>query len=930
MLTTVLLLSAGVGAFECREAFDYPDGAEGAPRWFAESVAWEVKDGALEYDAGAKTFAILEEAPHGRRVTIEATVTIEERRDTDWAVAGVALRRDGNHFWHLALIEAPDAQGNRRYVELCEMLDGGWLSESAEASRLTRLHEEGHAFPWQYGQPYRLRLTATPERIDGFVLDKAGVPRAHLAYAFDNRAVTAGQPALHCAQFRACFDDVVAVVEDTVPPPALTSAECPPYGVRSHSDVTAPATGFFYPKEINGRWWLIDPEGRGFYMVGADHVSYYVHWCEQLGYAPYARNMRAQYGSEEKWAVATAERLADWGFNTLPANHSGHLRHRDFAHIEFLSLGSAFSGVDDLCPKIHWTGFPNVFSPKWARHCDKVARRICAPNQNDPWLIGYFLDNELEWFGKNHQPWGLFAEAWKKPAAHTAKQAWVAFLREGLESPAAFEEHWGVAVDTFEALAAHVEPAGPLTEKARDMARQWVRRVAEQYFRTCAEAIRGRDPNHLILGCRFAGDAPDVWDVAGQYCDVVSFNMYPRVDVDRGVPPSVVETIEGWHGRAGKPLMITEWSFPALDSGLPCTHGAGMRVATQAQKAKCFTHFQTLMFSLPFMVGSNYFMWVDEPALGIASTFPEDSNYGLVNEQGEPYEELTQAARALNAQVYALHAAAERPQPARPPLLAGWVTELPQRKLPVPERGVYVSTGSLRLDGPTDEGHAWRLHRRGRLLAHLYPLLHQVTSESRWVPSNTARIVDLRRGDRTTVIDMELAHVVDRSQPVQAPEERPRAFRSLWRFHVPRDDSGWMATRCLWVENTDDGPWRLKEVFHYVDPRIGGAPDADVPLLADIPNYFRHGAAWVDTDAGLGVGCWYADDDAFGCRYWLDPAGGHHADLRQPVDVTLQPGQRHEMEPQPAFVFSIEDTSLAGFARALDALAKAVLKPPSQ
>jgi len=57
------------------------------------------------------------------------------------------------------------------------------------------------------------------------------------------------------------------------------------------------------------------------------------------------------------------------------------------------------------------------------------------------------------------------------------------------------------------------------------------------------------------------------------------------------------------------------------------------------------------------MVGSDYFMWVDEPALGISSTFPEDSNYGLVNEKDEPWPELTQTATRVNGQVYDLHQA---------------------------------------------------------------------------------------------------------------------------------------------------------------------------------------------------------------------------------------------------------------------------------
>lgn len=88
---------------------------------------------------------------------------------------------------------------------------------------------------------------------------------------------------------------------------------------------------------------------------------------------------------------------------------------------------------------------------------------------------------------------------------------------------------------------------------------------------------------------------------------------------------------------------------------LPCQHGAGQRVATQRDRARAFTIFQKFLFSTPFIVGSDFFMWVDEPALGISSTFPEDSNYGLVNERDEPYLKLTKAASSLNPRVYRIH-----------------------------------------------------------------------------------------------------------------------------------------------------------------------------------------------------------------------------------------------------------------------------------
>ena len=99
-------------------------------------------------------------------------------------------------------------------------------------------------------------------------------------------------------------------------------------------------------------------------------------------------------------------------------------------------------------------------------------------------------------------------------------------------------------------------------------------------------------------------------------------------------------------------MLITEWSFPALDAGLPSVHGAGQRFFTQKGRTAATKLFAQTMLSLPYLIGYDYFMWVDEPALGISEAFPEDSNYGLVNEDCEPYEELTEMFTALHADLY--------------------------------------------------------------------------------------------------------------------------------------------------------------------------------------------------------------------------------------------------------------------------------------
>ena len=971
MVLVMLVMAAGLGAFEYTDRFDYPEGSDGSPAWYTNSVSWEVVNGAMVYPRGQRSFIILDKAPYGTVVSFEASVMVE-RRDTsaDWAVAGIAVRWDEKNYWHFALEEAPEAKGKRHFVELSEMLDDTWLAENGKDARLTPLAAEGSDFNWQYGIPYRLRITLAPDQIRGELLEKDGTRRARIGYALDNRAVKCGQPALVCVSFRARFDDASVVIQETAAGPEVKPPTFPPYTLPGYSAITAPATGFFYPKEISGtgaflwerprRWWLIDPNGQGFFVVGTDHVNYRAHWCEKLGYAPYSRNCEGRYGSEEKWGESTLDRLVRWNFNALAAGHSQSLRYKKLPHIESLSFGTAFSDYDDLCPKTTWTGFPDVFSPKWAQFCEKRARMLCPAHKDDPWQIGYFLDNELEWFGKSQKPWGLFDEAWKKPPEHSAKKAWIAFLKRELGDADAMEKHWGVIVRDWEDLSRHVEPSVPLTDRGRDVAAQWVRLCATEYFQKATDAARKYDPNHLVLGCRFAGDAPDVWDIAGDYCDVVSFNMYPHIDVVQGVPESVLRTIEDWHRRADVPLMITEWSFPALDAGLPCVHGAGMRVDTQQQRARCFKFFQTAVFSMPFMVGSDYFMWVDEPALGIGESFPEDGNYGLVNEHDEPYKDLTDTAESVNASVYEIHAKGRMPTPPRPRKFVSWLDDVPARRLDIPAGEIELRSGDLMLKGPT-QGHAWRLWIRGMLLGDFYPLLQQgiqqpsekqgrparSSTSPAWVAPDMARVTGLARNERMTVVDMTLSgtaggrperapersyqsrplaltRVDEKNEASEAQDDKPRDFETGWRFVVPRE-GGWFACYCRWVKNTGRKPWRLEEMFYYTLPALGGSSVDDESLLQEVPNYYCTGGAWVDRAANVGVGCWYTHDAAFHCKYWKDDAGNFHPDLRYRVDRLLEPGDRVEVDIPPVFIFPLEEASVAAFGRAVGRLAKTVL-----
>ncbi|NOY79866.1 MAG: hypothetical protein GXP31_02555 [Kiritimatiellaeota bacterium] len=624
------------------------------PHWQASGFAWTVQDGALRGDWLDSRFAVVSHPRLYRRLTTEVTVTPRAAQGKSWKIAALAVHRDGRNFWHLGLVEAPDKTGKKHFVEFCEMRNGRWLSQQT----LEPTGREGGRYAWEYDRAYRLRIVLTPAGIEGSVYDRNGGRGARLGYRFTAPAVALGRPALRVVAMKADFDNFKMQAEgagvEAPSPPGETAF--PPYAVKG-SGLPAPgrSTGFFRVLRKGGRWWFADPRNELFYAVGTDHVNYYAHWCQKLGYAPYQRNCEKKYGSIGPWAESSARRLRDWGFNLLGAGNIAEVRHKGLAHTLFASFGTMFAGRSALVEKVHWTGFPNVFDPMWPKYCRARAQELCKPNRNDPWLLGYFLDNELEWYGKDRSETGIFTDTMKWPAGHTGKQALVEFLKEKFDTVQAFNRAWEPDIRAWDDLLAKTKIEAVAAE-AHAARRAFVARVADRYFAVATAAVREYDPNHLVIGCRFAGNAPSwVWEACARYCDVVTFNNYPRIDMDSGDLSELAAKFADYYELVKRPMMITEWSFPALDAGLPSKHGAGMRVDTQAQKARCFSLMQHLLFRLPFMVGSDYFMWADEPAQGISDTFPEDSNYGLVNVKDEPYPELTRACRRLNPLAAALH-----------------------------------------------------------------------------------------------------------------------------------------------------------------------------------------------------------------------------------------------------------------------------------
>lgn len=385
----------------------------------------------------------------------------------------------------------------------------------------------------------------------------------------------------------------------------------------------AKATGFFRTgRDAQGRWWLIDPEGRPFLTVGVNAIRPNPTTKGRLA-------MEARFGSEAAWATNTAALLRGAGFNTLGCWSRPQ---------PFMATSNAFAYTTQL----HWmatyggkrkgirqesghVGFTDdcifVFDPGFEAYCREAAKEL-VPARQDPWLIGYFSDNELPFPEDALQ---RFLRLPKAEAGRSAAEQWLSRRRGA--------------------------GASPTGEVSRAESEAFLGYMAGTYFRIVSSAIRTVDPNHLYLGCRFYG--PDLrkealFRACAPYVDVVSINWYRRWT-------PIPERMDDWMRWTGKPFLISEWCAMASDSGMANETGAGWIVPTQADRGRFYQNFALGLLANRGCVGWHWYRYLDnDPADTVLDPVNVSGNKGIVNIAFEPFSPLVDAMRDLNVRVYPL------------------------------------------------------------------------------------------------------------------------------------------------------------------------------------------------------------------------------------------------------------------------------------
>ncbi len=428
------------------------------------------------------------------------------------------------------------------------------------------------------------------------------------------------------------------------------------------------ATGQFRVEKINGKWWMIDPEGYLYWSHGVVRVtpsssvtpldgreSYFSSLPEQgdpfaefytthdtLLYPYYLKrgikktfdfssaNLIRKYGQNwrGKFGDMVHQRLKSWGLNTI-ANSSDRsvCLMRRTPYCDRIELKSPdLEGSRD-----GWWKFRDPFHPEFRTTFRKQLSERKS-ELDDPWCIGFFVDNELSWGGASSlAEWTL-----QSPSTQPAKREFVNRLKTKYGTIGKLNEKWKSDFkDWNRLLESQEKPAAGSSEDCIIFSGV----IAEEYFKIVREEFKKAAPEKLYLGCRFAGMSSadeSVVRLAAKYSDVLSYNIYKTSLADFKLPEGI-----------DKPVMIGEFTFGALDRGL---FYCGVQTDSQEKRAEAYLTYVESALRHPNFVGTHWFQYSD---MGVTGRFDgANAQIGLTDVCDKPYAETIAKVREVGYKMY--------------------------------------------------------------------------------------------------------------------------------------------------------------------------------------------------------------------------------------------------------------------------------------
>ena len=403
------------------------------------------------------------------------------------------------------------------------------------------------------------------------------------------------------------------------------------------------ATGHFRVEKYNGKWWFVDPAGRLFWSQGITGVGFggstvvrgRRQFFSQLPPADeanpgnvnfYLANLKLKYGTnaEVKFAALSNERMHNWGINTLASWTSSEVTDlHQTPYTKMVAIGGA-----KLAPSLK---LPDPFDDSFAPNARRTFEAERATTAKDPWCIGYFIANELEWRGGPE----VINEVLTASPKRAGKQALVKMLQQRHGSITNLNVVWHTSYGTWNDLLVATNKVDAKAAVADFTAFNEL--LAERYYATCETELKRATPDKLNLGSRFHTVNPIAVRAAAQHCDVVSFNKYGTSIRSLTLPDQI-----------DRPIIIGEFHFPAWNRSYTADASRGDSI--EKQRADAYWYYVAGAVDNPLVVGTHWFQYLDQPLTGR----PDGENWavGFVDVTDTPYDELTQVSRELGASLY--------------------------------------------------------------------------------------------------------------------------------------------------------------------------------------------------------------------------------------------------------------------------------------
>lgn len=388
------------------------------------------------------------------------------------------------------------------------------------------------------------------------------------------------------------FGKPVEVTAEILNPSAYHKDPISKFGGRL--DKQYESTGYFHTLYTDGRWWLIDPEGHPMIHMGLNGV-------ESVGTPENTVKLMKNLGFNSTGAFSKKD--VESVIERMP--RTPKLRCME-------SFASAYYGAKSNGNNYD---FENkviaILDPRFESFCFKrLAQSIKSSAVNDPYIIGYYVDNEL--------PWKV-----------DSLDRTLSLSKDNISKEKA--EEW---------LA---QNGGVVNDETR---RKFLSFSANKYYSIAKRALKKAAPNHLYLGSRLHASYKtneEIVRAAGKYVDVLSVNFY-------GPWKPRASHFSKWKKWANKPVIMSEWYTKAKSTGLPNASGAGHVVADHLDRGVYYQDFTISMLKSDNMVGWSWHRFIDQKPGPVGAT----SNKGFLDKDGVIYRPLVEKAKQLNDQVYTI------------------------------------------------------------------------------------------------------------------------------------------------------------------------------------------------------------------------------------------------------------------------------------